>query len=64
MFEPASPDTFGYLVLGLLVVSAIVLLFIGSMVVRYRNLQKDLQLIEQLETDQGGSAVADSASRQ
>jgi hypothetical protein len=52
MFESASPDTFGYLILGLAVVSTIVLLFIGSMVVRYRNLQKDLRLIEQLRDEE------------
>lgn len=51
MFETVSPDTFGYLILGLGVVSAIVALFIGSMVVRHRNLQKDLQMIEQLRQD-------------
>ncbi len=51
MFETASPDTFGYLILGLGVISTIVVLFIGSMVVRYRNLQKDLQTIESLRED-------------
>ncbi|MBZ0289983.1 MAG: hypothetical protein K8I30_20330 [Anaerolineae bacterium] len=52
MFESASPDTFGYLILGLIVVSTIVLLLIGSMVVRYRSLQKDLQLIQQLHDEE------------
>jgi hypothetical protein len=51
MFESASPDTFGYLILGLVVVSAIVLLLVGSMAVRYRSLQKDLQTLDQLRDE-------------
>ena len=51
MFTPASPDTFSYLLLGLAAVSVIVVGFIGSMVIRYRNLQKDLQAIEELSQE-------------
>jgi hypothetical protein len=51
MFETVSPDTFGYLILGLGVVSTIAALFIGSIVVRYRSLQKDLETIEQLRNE-------------
>lgn len=44
-----TPDTIAYLILGL--VATVVLLggLVMSMVVRYRNLQKDLRLIEQLD---------------
>jgi hypothetical protein len=52
MFESASPDTFGYLILGLAVVSMIVIIFTGSIVVRYRSYQKDLQTLDQLRDDQ------------
>lgn len=38
-----------YLILGLVVVFGILLLFIASMVIRYRNLSQDARLIEQLE---------------
>ena len=51
MFESALPDTFGYLILALAVVSTIVVLFIGSIVVRYRSLQKDLQTLDQLRDE-------------
>ena len=51
MFESASPDTFGYLILALAVVSIIVALFVGSIVVRYRSLQKDLQTLDQLRDE-------------
>lgn len=46
-----TPDTVSYLLLGLAVVSVIALGFIGSMVLRYRSLQKDLQVLEQLRDD-------------
>lgn len=43
------PATGDYLVLGLVVVFGILLLFIASMVIRYRNLRQDEHLIEQLD---------------
>jgi len=46
-----TPDTVSYLLLGLGLVAVIGLTFIGSMLLRYRNLQKDLQVIEQLQND-------------
>ncbi len=46
-----TPDTVSYLYLGLAVVTVIAVGFIGSMVARYRNLQKDLQVIEQLRDE-------------
>lgn len=45
------PDTVAYLALGLAVASGIFLALLGSMVARYRNLQKDIELLEQLEDD-------------
>jgi hypothetical protein len=51
MFESALPDTFGYLILGLAVVSIIVVVFVGSIVVRYRSLQKDLQTLQELNDE-------------
>ncbi len=49
MFESANPDTFAYLLLALSVVSIIAVLFIGSMVIRYRNFQRDLKTLEGLD---------------
>lgn len=43
------PATGDYLILGLAVVFGILLLLIASMVVRYRNLRQDEQLVEQLD---------------
>jgi hypothetical protein len=46
-----TPDTVAYLYLGLAAVTVVALGFIGSIVVRYRNLQKDLQVMEQLRDE-------------
>ena len=46
-----TPDTVAYLYLGLSVIAVIALGFIGSIVLRYRNLQKDLQVMEQLRDE-------------
>jgi len=48
MNSTVTPDTTSYLILGLVVVSTIIVLFIASMVIRYRNLQKDLQMLQEL----------------
>lgn len=45
------PDTTAYLILALTAVTIIMVGFIGSMVIRYRNLHKDMQLIEELRRD-------------
>ena len=41
-----TPDTTAYLLLALVVFFGILALFIASMVVRYRNVQKELQFVE------------------
>ena len=45
------PDTTNYLILGLVVLAAISVLFLASLAVRYRNYQKDLKVIEELQKD-------------
>jgi hypothetical protein len=51
MPENVTPDTAGYLVLGLVAIAAVVFGYLASLYIRYRNLQKDQQLIEQLRDD-------------
>jgi hypothetical protein len=48
----STPDTLPYLILGLVVAFGILAAFIGSMIARYRNLQKDVELLEQLGDEQ------------
>lgn len=45
------PDTGSYLILGLIVTFVLIVALVGSMAARYRSLQKDLALIEQLKQD-------------
>ena len=44
-------DSGGYLILGLVVIFGLLGLFIASMSVRFRNIQKEKQLIEQLRDE-------------
>ncbi len=44
-----TPDTVAYLFLGLGVIFTILVVYIGSLVVRFRNGAKDLQVLEDLK---------------
>ena len=46
------PETGEYLILGLAVIAFLLALFIGSMVARYRNLTKDINLIQRLQEEE------------
>ncbi|NDJ60749.1 MAG: heme exporter protein CcmD [Chloroflexi bacterium] len=46
-----TPENAAYLLFGLGVTFAILAILIGSMVLRYRNLRKDMEVIEQLRED-------------
>lgn len=48
---PETPDTTNFLILGLGAVFVFVIGYIGTLFVRQRNLQKDRELIEQLEQE-------------
>jgi hypothetical protein len=45
---PVTPDTGSYLLLGLAAIAVISFFYIGSLVVRLRNLRQDLTLIEEI----------------
>jgi hypothetical protein len=49
---PDTPDTLNYLLLGLGAIIFFAVVFVASIVIRYRNLQKDVELIEQLREDE------------
>jgi hypothetical protein len=51
MPENVTPDTAAYLALGLVAIAAVVLGYLASLYIRYRSLQKDQQLIEQLRDE-------------
>jgi hypothetical protein len=46
------PDTQAYLILGLAAAFVIMAFQIASMIIRWRNLQKDAELLDQLEHEE------------
>ncbi len=49
---PTPPDTNSFLLLGLAAVAIILIILVGSMVVRYRNLQRDADMVRELQRDE------------
>ncbi|MEL6148441.1 MAG: hypothetical protein AAFV33_07660 [Chloroflexota bacterium] len=48
---PDTPETMNFLLMALGATAVLTIGYIGSMFVRYRNLQKDIELIQQLTED-------------
>ncbi len=48
MTEAATPDTLGYLLLGLAVVATVLGGFVASLSLRFRSFQQDIKTIQQL----------------
>lgn len=46
---PQAPDTTAYLYLGLAVVAVILMVFVASLVIRFRNLQQDAKIMAELD---------------
>jgi hypothetical protein len=44
-------DTLSYLLMGLAVTAVMMIAFVGSLVIRQRNLKKDIELIKQLKEE-------------
>jgi len=51
LFQEAAPDTVGYLIAGYVVIFGLIGLFLFSLVSRWRNLKKDLSLLDEIEKD-------------
>lgn len=47
----STPDTVSYLILGYSIIGAIGLIYVISLIVRQHNLQRDLEIIEQLREE-------------
>lgn len=50
MFLQAPADTFNFMLLGFAVILGTMGLFIISLVMRFRSLKKDLEVLEEIET--------------
>ena len=51
LFQEATPNTVRYLVAGYAVIFGLMGLFLFSLVSRWRNLKKDLALLDELDKD-------------
>jgi hypothetical protein len=51
LLQQPTPDTLAYLLLGYAVLLGLPLLYVLSFIVRHRNLEKDISLIETLKDE-------------
>jgi len=51
LLQQAPAETFNYMVLGFSVILSVLFLYILSIVVRFRNLQRDMRLLEEGEVE-------------
>ncbi|HKZ55246.1 MAG TPA: hypothetical protein VJ123_07180 [Anaerolineales bacterium] len=54
MIQNGPADTFRYMVLGFAVILASIAAFLASLAVRFRNLGRDLDLLQEMETKEEG----------
>lgn len=52
LFQSAPPDTSLYLLLGYVIIGGVGLIYVISLLVRQRNLKRDLDIIERLQRDE------------
>ena len=49
LFDQATPDTSGYFIAGYVVIFTVMLLYLASLIIRERNLEKDYETLQELE---------------
>jgi hypothetical protein len=47
--QTSTPDTTGYMILGYVVILGVMLLYLGSMLLRNRSLKQDLEMLNELD---------------
>ena len=52
LIQDEPPDTIPYLILGYVIIATVGLGYIITLVVRQRNLRRDLDMLERLEKDE------------
>ncbi len=52
LFQSGPPNTIPYLMVGYAIIGGIGLLYVASLLLRQRNLKRDLNVIERLEADE------------
>ena len=56
-----TPDTSGYMTAGYVVIFSVMLIYLVSLLVRRRNLEKDYETLEELEKAEGDQEVSPAA---
>lgn len=51
LFQDQTPDTVSYLILGYVIIAAVGLGYVITLVVRQRNLRRDLDVLDRLDKD-------------
>ncbi|MBK5108463.1 MAG: hypothetical protein JJE12_10030 [Anaerolineales bacterium] len=52
LLQEGPADTTSYMIAGYAVIFGVMLLYLISLMVRQRNLQKDLEVLEEIQSDQ------------
>ena len=51
-FQFPTPDTSGYMIAGYAIFFIVSVIYIVSLVIRHRNLERDLETLEEMEKEQ------------
>jgi hypothetical protein len=47
-----TPDTVSYMILGYAIIFTVMAIYLGSLVIRFRNLRQDQKTLDEVEKDQ------------
>ncbi len=50
-FLETPPDTSGYMVAGYAIAFAVMIIYVASLFIRFRNLQRDMSMLEEMDKD-------------
>jgi len=50
-FLETPPDTSGYMVAGYAIAFAVIIIYVASLFIRFRNLQRDMSMLEEMDKD-------------
>ena len=51
-FQEPTPDTSGYMIAGYAIFFAVMIIYLASLSIRWRNLKQDLRMLEEMEKEQ------------
>ena len=51
-FQEGSADTTNFMIAGYVIIFGVMLIYLVSLLVRQRNLQKDMQVLEEIQSEE------------